>query len=258
MSLTAENLNQAIDSVSAEIRREPLDASHRFALARLELVRGNFEKALRQLQLACQFNAELAPEAQLIKMLVCAERVREAVFAGKISPDLLSPPPAWLDKMIEAMRQTTGEQAVEMRQSAFSDMPACKGYYGEASRFEWIGDGDDRLGATVELILGGNYYWVPFDMIESLHIPVPTGVVDLVWTSVNVKLVGHPRKIAYMPARYVFDENLEEKSHSLLVGTETIWREFYSGFWQGYGRKTWFIDGEPLSIFETGQICIER
>jgi protein involved in temperature-dependent protein secretion len=73
-----------------------------------------------------------------------------------------------------------------------------------------------------------------------------------------VKLVGHPYKVAYMPARYILPENREEHTNSLLIGTETIWWEFYDGFWQGYGRKTWFADGNPFSIFEASRIDIEH
>ncbi|MCL2163306.1 MAG: hypothetical protein FWH55_02700 [Oscillospiraceae bacterium] len=257
MSLIVNSLNQEVESVSAAIRREPLEPSHRLALAQLELVRGNHTKALRHLQLACQFNAEFAPEAQLIKMLVCAEQVRETVFAGKISPDLLNAPSAWLEKMIEAIRYT-GEQAAEKRQSALLDMPKCKGYYGESSSFESIVDGDDRLGPIVELIFGGNYFWVPFDMIESLQIPIPTRPIDFVWIAVTVKLVGYPYRIAYMPSRYVLPENEDERTNSLLIGSETTWQEFYDDFWQGSGRKTWFADEKALSIFEAGQINIEH
>jgi len=256
-SLISSDLEQQIESVSAAIRREPLEAFHRLTLTQLELLRGQYERALRQLQLACQFNAELEAEALLTRMLIRAEQVREAVFAGKINPDLLFPAPAWLDKMIEAMRYT-GEQAAEKRQSALPDMPKCKGSYGESSSFEGIADGDDRLGSIAELIIGGEYYWVPFDMIESLLIPKPVNAIDLVWTSVNVKLVGHPIKVAYMPARYVLPEEKEKRTHSLLTGTETIWHEFYENFWQGYGRKTWFVGEEPLSIFEAGRIDIEH
>jgi protein involved in temperature-dependent protein secretion len=61
-----------------------------------------------------QFDAELAPEAQLIRMLVRAEQTREAVFTGKILPDLLAPAPAWLESMIETLRQS-GEEAARAR-----------------------------------------------------------------------------------------------------------------------------------------------
>jgi len=256
-SLIASNLGAQIEAVSAAIRREPLEASHRLALTQLEIVRGKYERALKQLQLACQFNIELAPEAQLTRMLIRAEQVREAVFAGKIKPDLLYPPPPWVDKMIEAMCYTD-EQAAEKRQSALLDMPMCKGRYAESSSFGCIVDGDDRLGPIIELILGGDYYWVAFDMIESLQIPQPVRAIDLVWTLVDVKLVGHPNKVAYMPARYVLTKTEGEYTNSFLTGAETVWREFYDGFWQGYGRKTWFVDEEPLSIFEASRIDIEH
>jgi type VI secretion system protein ImpE len=119
--------------------------------------------------------------------------------------------------------------------------------------FEWIADGEERLGPVIELILGGTYYWVPFDKVESLHIPPPKRVMELVWAPVDLKLVGHPAStIAYMPARYI--PPLEECTDALLIGTETIWRELPGGGWQGHGRRLWYVDGEPLGMFEAGRI----
>ncbi|MDR2209575.1 MAG: hypothetical protein LBE22_11470 [Azoarcus sp.] len=256
--LISRGLDREMEDINAAIRANPLEASHRLALARLRLVQGEYPKALQQLQLACQFDAGLEPEAQLVRMLVRAEQVREAVFDGKILPDLLAAPPAWLEKLTGALREN-GEKATAMRQEALSEASPSKGCYGESeSAFEWIADGDERLGPVIEVILGGTYYWISFDMVESLYIPAPKNVMELVWAPVDLKLIGHPADtIAYMPARYVLP--VEERTDALLVGTETVWRELpEGGGWQGHGRRVWYVDGEPLGMFEAGRIRFER
>ncbi|MCL1825492.1 MAG: hypothetical protein FWG26_06045 [Betaproteobacteria bacterium] len=258
-SLINCGLVREMENINAAIRTEPLAASHRLALARLRLVQGEYSKALQQLQLACQFDAELEPEAQLVRMLVRAEQTREAVFDGKILPDLLEAAPAWLEKLIGALRES-GEKATAMRQEALSEAPPSKGRHGESepSPFEWIADGDERLGPVIEVILGGTYYWVPFDKVESLYIPAPKRVMELVWALVDLKLVGHPvASIAYMPARYILPSQ-EECTDALLTGTETVWRELPGGGWQGSGRRVWYVDGEPLGMFEAGRISLDR
>lgn len=258
-SLVRRGLACEMEDISAAIRAEPLAASHRLALARLKLVQGEYPKALQQLQLACQFDAGLEPEAQLVRMLVRAEQIREAVFDGKILPDLLSAAPPWLEKLIGALRGD-GEKAMAMRQEALSEAPPSKGYYGESelSPFEWIADGDGRLGPVIEIILGGIYYWVPFDKVESLHVPAPKRVMELVWSPVDLKLAGYPASsIAYMPARYIPPR--EECTDALLAGTETVWKELPGSVgWQGYGRRVWYVDGEPLGMFEAGRISLEH
>jgi type VI secretion system protein ImpE len=255
-SLINGGLSQEVERISTAIRTEPLDPSHRLALAQLRLVQGEYPKALQQLQLGCQFDAELEPEAQLIKILVTAEQTREAVFAGKILPDLLAEPPPWLEKLIQALREPD-EKAAELRQEALSEAPESKGTYGESSGFESIADGDERLGPVLEIILGGTYYWVPFDAVESLGIPVPHRAMDLVWAPVELKLVGQPARIAYIPARYVLPAG-EELTDTLLTGTETIWRETAEGLWYGLGRRVWYVDGETLGIFEAGKLSFEH
>ncbi|MDR3213976.1 MAG: hypothetical protein LBT71_08715 [Azoarcus sp.] len=255
-SLVTRGLTQEVEQINAAIRAEPLAASHRLALAQLRLVRGELAKALQQLQLACQFDAELVPEAQLIRMLVQAEQTREAVFDGKILPDLLTPPPAWLEGMIAALRQRGGE-AMETRRAALSEAPPSAGRHGESTAFEWIADGDERLGPVIEIILGGVYYWVPFDQVESLEIPSPRKAMELVWAPVDLKLAGHPARIAYMPSRYVLPP-VAARTDALLTGIETAWRETADGAWCGYGRRVWIVDGEPLGMFEAGRISFER
>ncbi|MDR1424987.1 MAG: hypothetical protein LBI92_10370 [Azoarcus sp.] len=255
-SLITRGLAQEVEDINAAIRAEPLVASHRMALAQLRLVQADYAKALQQLQLACQFDAELVPQAQLCKALVLAEQAREAVFDGKILPDLLAPPPAWLEKMIAALRQS-GDEAAALRREALEEAPPSKGRYGaDDTAFEWISDGDARLGPVAEVILGGAYYWVPFDKVESIEIPAPRRAVELVWAPVDLKLAGHPARIAYMPARYVLPS--DERSDALLTGAETSWVALAEDSWQGRGRRAWYVDGEPLGMFEAGRIVFAR
>lgn len=255
-SLFTRGLAHEVEQITAAIRAEPLAASHRMALVQLRLVQGEYAKALQQLQLASQFDPELAPEAQLIRMLVRAEQSREAVFGGKILPDLLLSPPAWLEGMIGALRQDSDE-AARTRQAALSEAPPSKGRHGESSAFEWIADGDERLGPTLEIILGGTYCWVPFEQVESLEIPVPQKAMELVWAPVDFTLAGHPAKIAYMPSRYI-PPPPDVCVDALLTGAETTWWELPEGTWCGYGRRTWIVDGEPLGMFEAGRLRFER
>jgi len=261
-SLIVRGLARELEDINAAVRAQPLVASHRLALARLRLVQGEYSKALKQLQLACQFDAELEPEAHLVRMLVRAEQVREAVFDGKVLPDLMTAAPAWLEKLMGALREG-GEKAAAMRQEALSEAPPSKGYYAGTNReaepfpFEWIADGDERLGPVIEVIVGGTYYWVPFDKVESLVIPPPKHSMELVWATIELKLVGQPTSnIAYMPARYISSQ--EERSDALLIGTETTWQELPGGSWRGHGRRAWYVDGELLSMFEAGRISIDH
>jgi type VI secretion system protein ImpE len=253
-TFVARDLAQEAERINAAIRAQPLEASHRQALARLCLLRKEYPRALKQLQLACQFDADLEPEAQLSRMLVCAEQTREAVFAGKILPDLLAPASGWFENMIQALREPP-EKAAAIRRDALAEAPPSAGHWGESSSFEWLADGDERLGPVFELILGGVYYWVPFDAVESLRVPTPGSAMDLVWTPVELKLTGQDARIAYMPSRYIPEEQGEE---SLLSGAETVWQESPEGIWIGQGRRVWYADGEPFGMFEAGLIAFER
>lgn len=141
------------------------------------------------------------------------------------------------------------------RQAALSGAPPSRGCHGETT-FEWITDGDERLGPVIEIILGGVYYWIPFDMVESLEIPTPKKAMELVWAPVDLKLSGHSARVAYMSSRYI--PMPDECSDALLVGAETYWKELPGGAWRGCGRRAWIVDGELLSMFEAGRMNFER
>jgi type VI secretion system protein ImpE len=158
--------------------------------------------------------------------------------------------------MVMALREVDGKASM-MRQEALSEAPASKGQWCESSLFEWIADGDGRLGPIIEVMLGCAYYWVPFDLVESLRVATPCRAMDLVWAPVELKMVGHPMRNAYMPSRYVLPPE-EECDDALLTGTKTLWQESSDGLlWRGYGRKVWYVDGEAFSIFEANQITFE-
>jgi len=253
-SINTNDLSQEVERINAAIRSEPLKAIHRLALARLRLLLGDYAKSLQQVQLACQFNAEVVPEAQLIRMLIRAEQLRETVFAGTVMPDLLKPPSPWLEDMIKALR-TPGEEGAALRRDALAQAPESAGSYGESSSFSWIADGDERLGPVLEVMFGDSYYWVPFELVASVNIPKPTNAMDLVWTPVELELIDHPRRIAYMPARYPSMAG-DTVSESRLTGRETVWSETSEGVWIGQGRRVWYVDGDPVDMFEAGRIAL--
>ena len=255
-SFIARDLAQETERIHAAICAKPLEASHRQALARLCLLRADYPKALKQLQLACQFDAALEAEAQLTRMLVLAEQTREAVFAGKILPDLLKPADDWLTALINALREPP-DAAAALRREAFSSVSPSAGHCGESSSFQSFADGDDRLGPVFELILGGTYYWVPVDTVESLYVPTPASVVDLVWVPVELKLIGQAARIAYLPSRYVLLPE-DQADESFLTGAKTDWQASPEGGWTGRGRRVWYADEVPLSLFEAGRITFER
>lgn len=246
MNLLAEPLERQLEQVKAQICAEPTTISHRFALVSLLVVGGEYEQALKQIQALAQLDASSVMNAQMLRMLIRAERIREEVFSGAIRPLVLGEPDAWLGVYIQAL-SASPEEAAEIRMGVIDQLPTLQGQAGD-KRFTWICDGDSRLGPCFEVILDGQYYWVPANQISRIEFTRPTIALDLVWAPIQITLINGGSQAAYMPARYPTNE-AGDKASDILLGHRTEWNEVATESWHGSGRKTWIVDGEDIPVF---------
>src|SRR5690606_19882407 len=152
----------------------PGDADLRAQLFQLLVITGDWDKAFDQLTLSAEMNAQAQPLAVAYGGAIRAEQEREAVFRGEKIPAVLAEPPAWMAMLIEALKIQNEERAGSMRAFAMETAPASTGELeidgqDHAWPFEWICDGDGRIGPVCELIVNGRYGWVPFESIASIR-----------------------------------------------------------------------------------------
>src|SRR5690606_24725426 len=138
--------------------------------------------AFEQLKLSSEMNAQAQPVAVLYTGAITAEQEREAVFRGEKTPAVFEQPPEWMAMLLEALR-SDAETAHALREQALEAAPAISGtvlVYGEerGQPFEWLCNGDSRLGPVCDVIANGRYCWVPMDMIQSLGLIRPEGLSD--------------------------------------------------------------------------------
>ena len=250
------SLNDSISEVSSLIRAQPLDASHRRALAYLRLVKGDYAGALQQLQVAVGLDASLSPEAQLLRMLVQAERLRTAAFRGSVFPDLMLPAPEWLNPLLMALRAEAPE-ARALRESALDAAPAPHGHTEHTGAFASFSDGDERIGPVLEVMVGGGYHWLPISSVASFSVQPPGRLPDLLWAPVHITLTNGIKRTGFMPARYPLPEDVELSDSELLYGHRTEWTATKGAGWEGLGRRCWIVDGEMHSLFEVGTVELQ-
>lgn len=96
--------------------------------------------------------------------------------------------------------------------------------------FAWFYDSDDRLGPICEVFLGGNYFWVPFEMMSAMAFPRPVYLLDRVWRPVEIRLRNGIRRAGFVPARYVGSQWVDDE---LKLGHGTAW--IWLNAWQQAG-----------------------
>src|SRR6266852_5488631 len=162
--IQAGRLDEALATLQDEVRSNAADAKLRTFLFQLLSVMGNWPRALTQLDVLAGFGPDYKLLAGIFKPVIQCELLRSEVFAGKRTPIVFGEPAEWMGLLVQAnelLAQGKSGPAQEMRDKAFEAAPATAGRINDQP-FEWIADVDLRLGPMLEVVVEGQYYWVPF------------------------------------------------------------------------------------------------
>ena len=251
VALRESSLSQHLDTVQSQIRRQPADADLRAQLFQLMVVQGDWARAAEQLKLCAQLNTQAQPMAVLYEHAIAAERQRESVLAGQGDPVAFGAPPDWFADLRQALRcdADAPQQAAELRARAYEAAQARPGRLqasaGDAPvPFEWIGDGDSRLGPVFEFIWGGRYGWLPFASLRSVRLLAPEGLCDIVWAQAEIVLDDGRAQHGLVPARYPAPpgKSLAELAVGARLGRLTDWQPLHGDTYAGIGQKMWMTD----------------
>ncbi len=263
-ALGGASVDEQLNQVRADIRKKPADADLRAKLFQLLAVKGQWEKAFEALKLSSEMNSQAQPVAVLYTGAITAEQEREAVFRGEKTPAVFEEPPQWMAMLLEALRSNE-ETAHALREQAMETAPTIAGTMlingGESGQaFEWLCDGDARLGPVCELIANGRYGWVPFDMIQSLRLIPPEGLTDLIWVQAEVTLVNGRSQIGLIPARYPAPAgqqyaDLDDASN---LSRRTDWQEIAEDMYIGSGQKMWMTDSAEYALLDARSVTFHH
>ncbi len=251
------DLEGALAELENQIRQEPTAPEPRIFHAQLLMVLGEWERAELQLKAIGDLEPKALPMALTYRGAIAAERSRERIFRGEGRPHLFGEPQAWMALLVEALQLAArGEigASQELRRQAFDQAPAIPGKIGERD-FDWIADGDMRLGPMVELILSGRYGWAPFLHIARLDFEEPSDLRDLIWLPVHIAWRKGGEGYGLMPARYPFSYGRGDPDLSL--SRKTVWEEVGQELYIGYGQKMWATDRAEFSALEVRRIELE-
>ncbi len=255
-SVRAGDLAQALQSLQNRVRANPGDAKERIFLFQLLALLGQWERALTQLKVAADLDASTLILNQLYRQAILAEGARANVFAGA-TPLVLGEPPQWLGKFFEALRLTAQdhhEQAADLRLQALEEAPTSAGTI-NGERFEWIADGDSRLGPCLELIVDGKYMWAPFERVQSITLEPPSDLRDLLWAQAIVTWSNGGRTPALIPARYHATEQAD--NDALRQCRRTEWIEPFKDTYFGVGQRMLTTDAGEYPLLEVREIVFD-
>lgn len=244
----------ALAALQAEVRSNPADARLRIFLFQLLAVRGNWERALNQLNVAAELDAKALAMAQMYREALQCESLRAEVFAGNKSPVVFGQPEPWLALLIESLLVTAhgnADAARSLREQAFDQAPASAGSL-DGKPFEWIADADVRLGPVCEAIINGRYYWLPFANLQRLDIEEPTDLRDCVWMPAHFQFTNGGEAVGVIPTRYPGSESSTDGL--IQLARKTDWLEASPGLFHGAGQRMLVTQEGEFALMDVRQI----
>jgi len=258
LSALASDPDVELKRLESEIRASPSDARLRTYLFQLLAIRGDWQRAISQLQVSAQLDPIALAMAQTYREAVRAEVFRAEVFAGRKQPSFLGQPPAWAGLLLESMKLVAEghvDKAEAMRDDALESAPESSGKI-DGRAFAWIADADSRIGPVCEAVVDGKYVWIPFENLARLRIEAPTDLRDLVWAAAQLQLVNGGETVALIPSRYPGSE--ASKDPAIRMSRKTEWREAGEATYIGLGQRMWATDAGEYPILDTREITLGR
>jgi type VI secretion system protein ImpE len=219
-------LNEAIQSLSAELRDNPSDPKRRTFLFELLCFAGEYERADKHLNLLADVSGEAKMGAVLYMSAMHGERIRHKTFADKDFPTS----PVDDAKLLGGTIKLTN---------------------GETKEFNWFEDSDPRVGPRMELFAAGAYLWMGLEYIESIEFQPVTKLRDLLWRPAFIRtgpsFKGTELGEVLVPALFPFSH--KHPDDQVRLGRSTVW-DTTGEDPIPYGQKTYLVDDVDYSIME--------
>jgi len=246
--LKSGDLDATLAALQAEVRAKPADGKLRIFLFQLLCVIGDWKRAITQLKLSAELDAQSTQMAQAYRECIICEVYRERVFAGDKDPLVFGKPQEWVALLVEAMKHLAAGRpadAAQQRDRAFDAAPALSGTL-NGQPFEWIADADMRLGPMLEAVVNGRYFWMPFNAVSRITSEAPRDLRDAVWTPVNIVLRNGGDIVAMLPTRYAGTAEHGTDAEKLSRTTN----------WIDAGGETFVGRGQRLLATDTGEVAM--
>lgn len=244
----------ALAALQAGVRGEPANPKLRVFLFQLLCVQGDWARARAQLQALGELDAGAFPLVHLYGAAVTCEMLRREVFAGSRTPLVLGEPLPWMALLLQALAagaQGRHAEAGTVRAEALEQAHPVPGTI-DGEPFDWIADGDSRLGPVCEAVIDGRYYWVPFERLRTVALEAPADLRDVVWMPAHLNLANGGDVAALLPARYPGSES--DPDPLIRLGRKTEWDEVAPEAFHGRGQRMLATDAREYPLLNVRRI----
>ncbi|MBL8747751.1 MAG: hypothetical protein JNK78_01220 [Planctomycetes bacterium] len=248
-------LDEAIASLSNQLRQQPADLDLRYAMAGLVAFAGDFDRALVHLDFIAAENPALATAVAMYTSSMHAEEERRRIYATGHVPGTDRENEQAVKRRVQLRQQLragdAGAAATTMATIAAEPVAnaAVDGAGVAAARFA---DMDEGFGAVLEIFVGGRCLWVPTQNLRSLEFVAPRGLLDLLWAQCAITTTAGVRYSAHLPVLY---HGTHARSDAQVrCGHKTEWHDELGVAFRGYGARVFTVGDREVGILELRKV----
>lgn len=248
-------LKEAIEAVTAEVKRHPTDTTRRGFLAELLLIDGAFERADTHLDLLQNGEQQAAPQYALIRQMARAEQWRRQFWSEGRVPEFVGLPDEDLKLRLKAAVALRSGQPAEAAKLIEEAAAARKPVPGTAAGrpFADFHDLDDVCAGFFEVLTStGKYFWIPTSVVESLEFHAPARPRDLVWRRARMIVAGGPDGEVFLPT--VYGATLADAPDAIKLSLSTDWRGGDGAPVQGVGQRMFMVGDDAVAINDLTEV----
>ncbi|WP_274054972.1 type VI secretion system accessory protein TagJ [Thalassomonas haliotis] len=231
-----------------------------------------FNRANEQLAILAELSDSNLALKNTYQALISAEKSRQQIFSGTRAPVIFGQPAEWVSYYLQALlsfKRNNIPQAKKEIETGASLAPAIGGSI-NGKTFLWLADADVRLGPLLEIIINGNYYWLPFNRINKLVIDDFEDLRDLVWCPCHLTLENLGEIIAFIPSRYppLFSPGLDSSQDPPVndaasqaeydLASKTSWQMPEENFYIGQGLRSFITDNDEYALSGVDTIVLDH
>jgi len=248
-------LAEAVEAVTRQVRAHPSDETRRMFLFELLLFTGEWERALKQLDVLARQDAQSELGAQVYRNNIGAMRQRERLRAEGVAPHFLSEPPAEIDLHLAAIEEWSAGRAAEAQKllnKAAKRRQPLAGRVNGREFSDWR-DADATLTPVLESIISDKYTWLPFSQLKRVELKTPKRLRDLVWCPARIETRAGMIGEVFVPALY--EGSSRHADEKIKLGRMTLWEAAGdNGPERPQGLRLFLAGEEELPIFEASRV----
>lgn len=252
-------LDDAIGMAVDQVKKKPVDANGRLMLCDLLCLKGDFERADKQLDVLSKQDAELSVGIRLYRNLIRAEKARTQFYDQGRIPEFMENVSNVLQLHLRAsiaVREGAMLEARNLIEQAEQERRPLSGIC-DTEAFGEFRDLDDLTSPFLEVLTStGKYYWVELERIESIEFRQPAQLRDLIWRPAGMTIFGGADAVVYVPVLYAGTRDSEDPE--VRIGRGTHWIENADGPTRGVGQRMFLVDETDRSIMSIHNIAINH